>query len=221
MDDDRDLCDLLIFVLERAGLKGLIARDRQAAFQQFAAEPIDLVVLDVNLGADNGFDLLEELRQKTDIPIVMLTANDKEDDIIRGLGLGADDYVTKPFNHRELVARIEAHLRRSAGQRAQPVLAVGSLTLSVEQHQAAGDGKPLQLTATEFRLLRALMSNARRAVTTTALLQEVWGYKDPSAGAVVRVAIHRLRKKLATVGLAGDLIVTVPGIGFRLVDPTA
>jgi two-component system response regulator VicR len=221
VDDDRELLDLMRFALKRAGLEAVLAFDAAGALRSFAEKRPAIAVLDVNLGADNGFDLLLELRRASDLPIIMLTARASEEDKIRGLELGADDYVTKPFSPRELVARVRAQLRRSGTEvgeerPAAPLIEVGPLRLSVAEHTVTRDGKPIELTVTEFRLLHALMQQAGSVVSTAALLRQVWGYEDPTARDVVRVAVHRLRRKLGDDAADPRLLHTIAGVGVML-----
>jgi len=172
------------------------------------------------LGPSSGLDLVAELRSRSDIPIIVLTVRGSEDDKVRGLEAGADDYLVKPFGHRELVARIRAHLRRArtdGGQDADRViLRTGPLTLDVAQHAAEKEGRSLNLTATEFRLLHYLMDRASTVVPTGALLKDVWGYNDPSAREVLRVTLYRLRHKLEDDPSVPRLLHTVPGVGVML-----
>ena len=152
VDDDRELIDLL-------------------ALRLFEERQPDLVVLDINLGASNGLDVLKDLRRRTQLPVIMLTALDSEEDKVRGLEGGADDYLTKPFSHRELIARIRAQLRRGGqeltGRRAPATrLEVGSITLDLAEHSVTKSGQQVSLTVTEFRLLHCLMTNAGTVVPT-------------------------------------------------------
>ena len=229
VDDDRELIDLLAFALKRAGLEPIAAHDATAALRQYEEREPDLVVLDINLGASSGLDVLKELRRRGQLPVIMLTALDSEEDKVRGLELGADDYLTKPFSHRELIARIRAQLRRS-GQEWQPTrrtpetrLEVGSITLDLAEHSVTKAGQPVSLTVTEFRLLHCLMSNAGTVVPTTTLLKQVWGYHDPGGSDVVRVTVHRLRRKLEADPSRPSLLHTIPGVGVLLKaeEPTA
>jgi DNA-binding response OmpR family regulator len=222
VDDDRELTDLLQFAFQRAGFSPVIAHDSPTALRHFDADRPELVVLDINLGAWNGLDLLRELRRNaTRVPIVMLTALDSEEDKIRGLELGADDYITKPFSHRELIARVRAHLRR-LGQEVPEAdsgprtLRSGPLELNVGEHVVTLDGKRVDLTVTEFRLLQALMRDAGSVVSTRVLLKRVWGYDDPTATDVVRVTVHRLRRKLGDDATTPRLLHTVAGVGVML-----
>src|SRR5438874_7859418 len=159
VDDDRELIDLLAFALKRAGLEPIAAHDARAAVRIFEERQPDLVVLDINLGASSGLDVLKELRRRSQLPVIMLTALDSEEDKVRGLEAGADDYLTKPFSHRELIARIRAQLRRSGQEwpvrRVTPEirLEVGSITLDLAEHSVTKAGQQVSLTVTEFRLL--------------------------------------------------------------------
>jgi two-component system response regulator VicR len=221
VDDDRELIDLLAFALKRAGLDPIAAHDAGAALRQFEVGRPDLVVLDINLGASSGLDVLRDLRKRSELPVIMLTALDSEEDKVRGLELGADDYLTKPFSHRELIARIRAQLRRS-GQELQPQrrpetrLQVGSIVLDMAEHSVTKSGQQVSLTVTEFRLLHCLMTNAGTVVPTTTLLKQVWGYADTGGSDVVRVTVHRLRRKLEEDPTRPSLLHTIPGVGVLL-----
>jgi DNA-binding response OmpR family regulator len=221
VDDDRELIDLLAFALKRAGLEPIAAYDAAAALRLFEERDPDLIVLDINLGASSGLEVLKELRRRAQLPVIMLTALDSEEDKVRGLEAGADDYLTKPFSHRELIARIRAQLRRSGQEgpaRREPEtrLEVGTLTLDIAEHSVTKSGQQVSLTVTEFRLLHCLMTNAGTVVTTGALLKQVWGYHDPSGSDVVRVTVHRLRRKLEPDPARPSLLHTIPGVGVLL-----
>lgn len=221
VDDDRELIDLLAFALKRSGLEPMAAHDAVSAVRVFDERHPDLVVLDINLGGASGLDVLKDLRRRSQLPVIMLTALDSEEDKVRGLELGADDYLTKPFSHRELIARIRAQLRRSgqdwpARRAPQTRLEVGSIKLDLAEHSVTKSGKQVSLTVTEFRLLQCLMSNAGTVVPTTTLLQQVWGYQDPSGSDVVRVTVHRLRRKLEQDPAHPNLLHTIPGVGVLL-----
>ena len=226
VDDDRDLVELLTFALGRAGFAVLPAHDSPAALALLEAKHPDIAVLDVNLGAWNGFDLLTELRKRSDIPAIMLTGLGAVGDKVRGLELGADDYLTKPFSHRELLARIRAQLRRQGREAAPPqpaeaVLRAGPLTLNAAEHTVRKAGRALSLTVTEFRLLHYLMVHAGAVVPTRAIMKHVWGYDDPGGRDLVRVTVHRLRRKLEDDPAHPQLLHTVAGIGFRLGPPAS
>ena len=220
VDDDPDIIDLLMFLVERTGMVALAAGETPSALTLFEAERPDLAIVDVGLGAWSGFDLVTELRARSDMPIVILTARTSDDDKVRGLEAGADDYLVKPFSHRELVARIRAHLRRNGSiqqERADAVvLRAGPLLMNVAQHSAAKEGRSLNLTATEFRLLRYLMDRASTVVPTAAILKEIWGHDDPGAREILRVTLYRLRRKLEDDPSSPRLLYTVPGVGVML-----
>jgi DNA-binding response OmpR family regulator len=226
VDDDRELIDLLAFALRRAGLEPLAAHDASSALRTFDERQPDLVVLDINLGPSSGLDVLRELRKRAALPVIMLTALDSEEDKVRGLEAGADDYLTKPFSHRELIARIRAQLRRSGQEwqtRRAPEtrLEVGSIVLDMAEHSVSKSGAPVALTVTEFRLLHCLMSNAGTVVPTGTLLKQVWGYNDPGGSDVVRVTVHRLRRKLEQDPSRPALLHTIPGVGVLLKSDVA
>jgi DNA-binding response OmpR family regulator len=215
------LIDLLAFALKRAGLDPIGAHDGASALRVFEERKPDLVVLDVNLGGSSGLDVLRELRRRSQVPVIMLTALDSEEDKVRGLESGADDYLTKPFSHRELIARIRAQLRRrgqewSPRPTPQTRLQVGSITLDLAEHSVTRSGQQVSLTVTEFRLLHCLMANAGRVVSTGDLLKQVWGYPDPGGSDVVRVTVHRLRRKLEHDPGKPNLLHTIPGVGVLM-----
>lgn len=220
VDDDRELVELLRFALARARLNPIGVTDARQALPTFQAERPDIVVLDINLGAISGLELLREFRERSNVPIIMLTARTAETDKVSGLELGADDYITKPFSHRELVARIRAQLRRSGEpgvvDSSVRELHAGPLTMNVAEHAVAKRGKPVNLTVTEFRLLHRLMTEAGRVVPTATLLNHVWGYGYEGATDVLRVTIHRLRRKLEDDPADPRLLQTVTGVGVLL-----
>ena len=220
VDDERDLVELLAFLVDQAGFTPLVATEPRVALELFEKEHPSLAVVDLNLKPWDGFELLTELRRRSaKLPILVLTARGSEDDKVRALDLGADDYVVKPFGHRELVARIKAQVRRADvdGESAPPaLLEVGALRLDVRERTLQLDGQDLRLTGTEFRLLEYLMRNSNSVVPTAALAKYVWGYDDGPAREVVRVTVHRLRRKLGDDGQRKRFIETVPGVGLKL-----
>jgi DNA-binding response OmpR family regulator len=220
VDDDEMQLEFLSFLVQRADFRPIVASDCATAVRLLDEQSPDLLVLDIQLGENDGLQMLETVRRFSDVPIIMLSARDSEEDIERALELGADDYVTKPFPFRELLARIRAVLRRThyALQPVEPIdlwMRVGPLALNRREHKATLDGLPLALTRTEFRLLQLLMENAGSVVPYCVLLKEVWSYDDPTATDVVRAAVYRLRRKL---GETNDqpVIMTLPGIGVVL-----
>ena len=232
VDDDRDLVAILTFALGRQGLTVVPAHDIQGALTALEAEQPDAAIVDVYLGrgVPDGFEVLRRLRERSPIPVLMLTGQNDEADVVRGLELGANDYLVKPFSYRILLARLQAALRQyrvswpatAAGGAAPPtesVLRAGPLVLDVREQQVTQAGRLLVLTRTEFRLLRCLMDHAGDVVPTGTLLQEVlgWGDDTPSNRAAIRVAVHRLRRKLDDgTPAAQHRVRTVPRAGVQL-----
>jgi DNA-binding response OmpR family regulator len=224
VEDELELARLVVREFEATGYDVLHAADGHAALQLFETNkaPPDLVVLDWMLPGLDGLEVLRRLRQSSAVPILMLTARSEEVDRVIGLELGADDYLTKPFGTRELVARVRALLRRHerlqellAADRAEgtTTLRFGSLELDPNAHVAHMDHEPLDLTRTEFALLHLLIRNRGRAFSRTYLHDAIWGEPAVDGDRSVDNAVLRLRKKLAPLG---DVIETVWGVGYRL-----
>ena len=221
IDDDAELVAVLALALERAGFDVWAAQDGPAALARLDAERPDLIVLSTPLRATVALGLLGEIRRRSDTAIIMLIGRGTEDERVAGLERGADDYVTKPFSTRELVARIRALLQHHdpALSAADTALAAGPLMLNPFDHTASNAGELLTLTPLEFRLLHYLMSHAGQVVTFAVLIRQVWGYDDPSVTDVVRTTVYRLRRKLNDDPTEPHLLRSVPGIGFQLAVP--
>ena len=218
-DDDPRLLRLVQRNLELSGYRVLTAVDGEVALKMAEAEKPDVLVLDIMMPVVDGLEVCRRVREFSTAPIIKLTAKGEEDDKVQGLDSGADDYLTKPFSSPELVARVRAQLRRSKDytrEDAQPSFTSGSLTVDFAQHQASIDGKPVNLTPTEYRILAYLARNAGRVVTQPDLLSKVWGpeYKDEAH--LLRVNIARLRQKVESDPSHPRYIVTRPGIGYTL-----
>lgn len=220
VDDDRELVELLTFALGRAGFEVLQAYDSPTALRLIEDERPDAALLDINLGTWNGLDLLKTIRRRgSNIVVILLTGLDEEADKVRGLECGADDYLTKPFSHRELAARLRAQFRRLGRALPEPAMPlapavqVGPINLDSNRHVAAKNGKPLPLTATEFRVLHYLMANAGTVVKTRTIMKHIWGFDDPSGKDTVRVTMHRLRRKVEDDPANPQLLQTLPGVG--------
>ena len=217
VDDERNIVDLLRLYLEKEGFGVIAAHDGQAALDLHARHDPDLVVLDLMLPIVDGFEVCRELRRRGDTPVLMLTARTDDVDAIVGLELGADDYVTKPFNPRALVARIKAILRRSTpSARAGRPIEVGSLRIDPRRREASIADRRLELRSREFDLLAALARDPGAVLTRDGLLEGVWGTDFPGETRTVDVHIAEVRKKL---GADGPQIETVRGLGYRLVPP--
>jgi DNA-binding response OmpR family regulator len=217
VEDSDDIRHLVTALLDRAGLSVTEAAGGREALREFYDVRPDLVVLDIGLPDMEGWEVLDRLRELSDAPVLMLTAQGAELDKVRALRAGADDYVTKPFGRQELLARVEALLRRRRGRADREeasLLAAGPIALDLRAHEARIDGELLDLTALEFRLLSALVRHAGQVLSAEQLLELVWN--DPLGGRRDRVKIYvgYLRRKLAQAG-AGDLIETVRGVGYR------
>ncbi|BCJ53589.1 DNA-binding response regulator [Actinoplanes sp. NBRC 14428] len=218
VDDDPGLRELLLSALRFAGFEVEAVADVSAALSAFGARRPDAVVLDVMLPGTDGFDLLQLLRSRdVHVPVMFLTARDELDDRVRGLRLGGDDYLTKPFDVAEVAARLEALLRRS--RRLPPelpegVLRCGDLEMDEARHVVTRGGEPVELSPTEFRLLRYLLANAGRVVSKAQILDNVWQYDFGGDAAVVERFVSNLRRKIDLGG--PSMIVTVRGFGYSL-----
>jgi DNA-binding response OmpR family regulator len=222
-DQDRELVELVAHTLRRAGLDFVVAHDGTSALELFVLVRPSVVVLDTR-----GLDLLEQFRAgNREAAIIILTGSTTEDAKVGALERGADDYLTKPFSHRELLARIRACLRRSQRGAApddaftRRRVAVGHLLLELDQHLATNGGRPMHLTRTEFQMLHYLMVRAGTVVPMAALLQEFWRSEDIAAKNAMRVAVHRLRRKLEPSPLHPRVLETIPGVGLRLTGELA
>jgi len=219
IEDEKEIRDLVRYNLERAGFRVALADNGEDGLERiFAARP-DAVVLDLMLPGLSGLEVLRELRGEPvtrDLPVVVLTARAAEMDKLLGFEHGADDYLTKPFSPRELVARLQALLRRARPSRAEPVVQVGGLRVDADAREALFLGKPLTLTPREFDLLAFLAHHAGRVLSREELLRKVWGYDYLGETRTVDVHVRRLRLKL---GERHHVIETVTGAGYKLVAP--
>ena len=220
VDDAQHILDVVVYVLEENAFQPLTARDGAGGLRRFQKDSPDLVLLDLNLPDVAGLDLFREMRRlRPDLPIIMLTARNEEMDRVLGLELGADDYVTKPFSPRELVARVRAVLRRlpPAGQvAAAPRLACGPLQLDGEAFAATYFGRPVALTRAEFRLLEALARYPARVFSREALIDRLYDGEHVVTDRSIDACVKRVRRKLADVRDQPDPIATVHGIGYKL-----
>jgi len=222
VDDEPQMVGIIAYALGQEGFEVLTAYDGEKALVKVKEGRPDLVILDVVIPKVDGFEVCRRIRQQTTIPVIMLTVKREEVDRIRGLELGADDYVIKPFCHRELVLRVKAILRRTGVAQAKERIASGELGIDFLRHQVTLRGRPVNLTPTEFRLLSCLASNAGRVLTWRALLKEVWGYEEWQAGPeLVKVHIRRLRKKVELDPSDPCFILTVRGVGYMFCNQIA
>jgi len=217
VEDEPSLSEPLAFLLGREGYETTIAPDGPAAVAEFDRAGADLVLLDLMLPGLPGTEVCRELRTRSNVPIIMLTAKDSEVDIVVGLELGADDYVTKPYSTRELLARIRAVLRRRVESEDddEAVLEAGSVRMDVERHTVSVDGATVAMPLKEFELLELLLRNAGRVLTRGQLIDRVWGVDYFGDTKTLDVHIKRIRSKIEKSPSEPVMLVTVRGLGYR------
>ena len=218
VDDEPKITRLVRDYLESAGFGVLTAGDGREALMRVRTERPDLVILDLGLPQLDGLDVTRSLRRDGDLPIIMLTARDDETDKLIGLELGADDYVTKPFSPRELVARVRAVLRRHDRGASDEVLRAGTLTLDVPRMRLEVDGAPIELTATEFSLLAAMARQPGRVFTRSQLLDAIHGIAFESYERAIDAHVKNIRRKIEANPHDPRHLLTVYGVGYRLAD---
>lgn len=225
VEDEESFVDALRLGLEREGFTVLVARDGAEALDTFARHRVDVVLLDMMLPVVSGLDVCRRIRRGSEVPIIIVSAKSAEIDMVVALEVGADDYVTKPFRMRELVARIGAVLRRRTGDRVDTGtgsgsdrLAVGSVVLDLERREVTVDGAMVDLTRKEFDLLGVLMENAGRVVQRWVLMEQVWGPDYVGDTKTLDVHVKRLRSKIEEDPSRPERILTVRGIGYKFSD---
>ena len=215
VEDEPSVGELVRTYLTRDGYRVLWVRSGEEALAELDRHPVRMVLLDIGLPGMDGFDVCREMRSRSPVPILMLTARDEEPDRIVGLEVGADDYLTKPFSPRELVARMKAILRRVEPQASQEVLALGDVSVNKETHDVIVAGETVELTAKEFDLLAYFLRHAGNVLSRDLLLDRVWGVEYPGGTRTVDVHVAQLRRKLGRPGL----IRTLRGAGYKAVVP--
>ena len=219
VDDDPHIRQLLVFALEKAGLTAREAADGEAALATIAADPPDLVVLDINMPKLNGLDVCRQLRAQGDLPVLFLSSRDEEIDRVLGIELGGDDYVVKPFSPREVVARVSAILRRARPAAGTPPASAplrhGRLSLDPDSWTARWDETPVELTVTEFQIVQAMMAAPQKVFSRDALIERLHGPGFAITDRTIDSHIRNLRGKFAQLGGA-DLVETRQGVGYRL-----
>ena len=219
VEDEPDLADPLAYLLRREGYEVEIAEDGAAALASFREFGADIVLLDLMLPGMPGTEVCRQLRASSSVPIIMLTAKDSEVDIVVGLELGADDYVTKPYSARELLARMRAVLRRLSTAEADlddRILEGGRVTLDIDRHTVSVDGSEISMPLKEFELLEVLMRNAGRVLTRGQLIDRVWGSDYVGDTKTLDVHVKRLRSKIEPNPAEPAVLVTVRGLGYKL-----
>jgi two-component system response regulator RegX3 len=217
VEDEQSLSEPLAYLLEREGYETTIAADGVAAVAEFERNGADLVLLDLMLPGLSGTEVCREIRTRSTVPIIMLTAKDSEIDIVVGLELGADDYVTKPYSTRELLARIRAVLRRrlEVDDDHEAILEAGSVRMDVERHTVSVDGNETAMPLKEFELLELLLRNSGRVLTRGQLIDRVWGADYFGDTKTLDVHIKRIRSRIEKVPSEPTMLVTVRGLGYR------
>ena len=218
IEDEETFREVLEFMLTKEGFDVVLASDGAEGIRKFNETRPDLVLLDLMLPEVSGTDVCKEIRSKSATPIIMLTAKDSELDKVLGLELGADDYVTKPFSTRELLARIRAVLRRGVTEFEdddQLLVSIGNVRMNLERHEVSVNGQSISLPLKEFELLEFLMRNAGRVLTRGQLMDRVWGSDYVGDGKTLDVHVKRLRSKIETDPANPQLLTTVRGLGYR------
>jgi len=217
-DDDPDLLDLVAYALGQTGYLVAKAADGNAALAAFDAEAPDLVILDINMPGQTGCEVCAAIRGRSTVPVMMLTARGEEQDLVRALDLGADDYLTKPFSPRTLLARVKALLRRAQLERSAGPATAGRVTLDADDSTVkVGSGQPIALTKLEFRLMQALLAQAGKAVHSDRLLILVWGHRGSGDRQLLKQLVHRLRHKIEPDPGVPQLLQTAAVSGYKLV----
>jgi len=217
-EDDSDLLDLLTYALRREGYTVLSAMDGSQALKRWEAEPPDIVLLDANLPKTDGYEVCRRIRHDGKVPVIMLTARDEEEDVLRGFRLGADDYITKPFSARQLIARMTAVLRRSqADPYRQPTreVRIGDVLLDLQSYSVKAQDREIQLTPLEFRILYLLGVNEGRVIPYSRLVEYAWGYEGGDSS-LLKTHICHIRQKLNLSAGKNGGIRAVPGVGYSL-----
>ncbi|MDS1114604.1 response regulator transcription factor [Gordonia westfalica] len=220
VEDEESLADPLAFLLRKEGFEASIVNDGAQALPTFERVSPDIVLLDLMLPGMSGTEICKALRARSNVPVIMVTARDTEIDKVVGLELGADDYVTKPYSARELIARIRAVLRRGADPTEEDldfaVLDAGPVRMDVERHTVAVNGEPITLPLKEFDLLEYLMRNAGRVLTRGQLIDRVWGVDYVGDTKTLDVHVKRLRSKIEPDSANPKHLITVRGLGYKL-----
>jgi two-component system, OmpR family, response regulator RegX3 len=218
VEDEESFSDALSYMLRKEGFEVSVAPTGTTALTEFDRSGADIVLLDLMLPEMSGTEVCRQLRQRSGVPIIMVTARDSEIDKVVGLEIGADDYVTKPYSPRELVARVRAVLRRRGTESAEPdapTLAAGPVRMDVERHVVTVDGAAVQLPLKEFELLELLLRNAGRVLTRGQLIDRVWGADYVGDTKTLDVHVKRLRSKVEPEPSTPRFIVTVRGLGYK------
>jgi DNA-binding response OmpR family regulator len=223
-DDDRDMVDMLSYWLKGHGNEVISAFDGEQAIKRWRETLPDLVILDIQMPKLDGFEVCRRMRTETNSMVLILTAHDREDDEVRGLDLGADDYLRKPFSPRQLLARIRALMRRSTVARGltnSSAVKIGPMSLDAMRHEVVRDGVKIRLTPTESRLLHLLISHTGQVLTTNMIIERVWGYDEAGDSGLVKTHIRHIRQKIEPDPNTPQFIMTIPGVGYTFTAPVS
>jgi DNA-binding response OmpR family regulator len=221
VDDDLQLATIIAFTLQREGYTVVTAHDGASALRLWEQEQPHLVLLDVNMPPPDGYEVLRRIRAVGNTPVVMLTVRNAEEDTVAGLDLGADDYISKPFSPRTLLARLRAVLRR-VGEMPADDLTFGDLTMDIDRQEVRRGNEPsVKLTPLEFRLLHYLWVNQNRVLSNDALIEHVWGYGDTGDKMLLKQLVRRLRRKIEPDPTTPRYLQNVAGVGYVLEDKLA
>ena len=214
VDDDDALSEMVGIVLAQEGYETVFCDTGDRAFEAFATHHPDLILLDFMLPGMDGIEVCTQIREESDVPIIMLTAKGDTEDVVKGLEAGADDYMTKPFKPAEMLARVRARLRPREDRHNEP-LRIGNLTIDLAGHTVSREGENIQLTPLEFELLANLARQPGQVMTREALLGNVWGYEKTVDSRLVNVHIQRLRAKIERDPENPEIVLTVRGVGYK------
>jgi len=217
VDDEAGILRLIKLELSTQGFRVVTAENGEGGLRMAEEHRPDIVLLDIVMPDMTGLEVMRKLRERTNIPVILLTAKGSDADKVRGLEMGADDYVTKPFSPKEVVARVRALLRRSRSQAPGPLLRHGSVTMDLDRHVVSDGGQEVRLTAKEFLLLRYFLQHPGRVLSRDLLLTDVWDYRYTGGTRTVDVHVRRLREKLPSLA---DAILTIKQFGYKLADPS-
>jgi two-component system response regulator MtrA len=220
-DDDPNIAQFIQITLEDPRYEVVAVENGLEAIKAFEESEFDVVILDIMMPYVDGFQACHRIREVSDVPIIILTSRDGTDDVVHGFGLGADDYITKPFKMAELIARLEAILRRVQSRntrKAPPIVRVGELEIDEPRHRVVVRGKEISLTPMEFELLYFLAANAGHVFDRETLFREVWGYEYIGETNLVDVCVRRLREKIEREPSRPKMILTVRGVGYKLAE---
>lgn len=223
VEDEASYRDTLAFNLRRDGYDVTAVGDGKAAVSMFERVQPDIVLLDLMLPGLSGTEVCRHIRQKSSVPVIMLTAKDSEIDKVVGLEIGADDYVTKPYSYRELVARVRAVLRRSvadAGDEPESAMTVGRITMNTDRHEVQIDGEPVPMPLREFELLELFLRNANRVLTRGQIIDRIWGPTYVGDTKTLDVHVKRVRSKIEVDPAKPEILTTVRGLGYKLISGT-